>query len=252
MEFEKDEKGNDVIYEVDTILAKEVLDGKTVYFIRWHGYDDSWNTWEEASAMNCPEAIQEFEQRMEALRKQEMETKKRKEAAVEEDSDSDQDNEEKDKSFGTTRKSVNNGRHHRPREYSARKTCTRRSEGTLDRKRTKTLDSQGSSQDRVYTGRRSNPVKSRPDIRESRNTTSTTDTPMNGAIIENVKVKEIALDTDGVWIIHYYCLEESRSKMMYYSEFKEKYPNAIIDYFEEHLTFQVLGVVRKYQLVDPS
>lgn len=49
-------------YEVEQIVDKRVnkKTGATKFLIRWKGYDESSDTWENASDLNCPELIRKF------------------------------------------------------------------------------------------------------------------------------------------------------------------------------------------------
>lgn len=54
-------------YEVEEILAKNVVTGTTFYLIKWKGFDDNWNSWEPVSNMECPDKVMEFERKLEEL-----------------------------------------------------------------------------------------------------------------------------------------------------------------------------------------
>ncbi|XP_046637343.1 chromobox protein homolog 1-like [Daphnia pulicaria] len=48
-------------YVVEKVVDKRKTKGTTQYLLKWKGYDDSDNTWEEEENMNCPELVAEFE-----------------------------------------------------------------------------------------------------------------------------------------------------------------------------------------------
>jgi hypothetical protein len=237
MEFEKDEDGNEIIYEVEAILAKEIMGDKLLYFIKWKGYDDNWNSWEEASYLECPDAIKDFEERLEATRKQEMEAKKKKMTSATRESD-DAD-EEKDTSFGAKKKT---------RPHSARKTASQRKSNNSEKKRFRSLeDCEESTTERLPI----TPVKTsvRPNIRDSK--APSTHIQTNGDIPEP-KIQEMYLDPEGDMVVSYHCPEESRVRMMYYKEFKESHASSLLDYLESNLSFKELGTVQRFKLIDPS
>ena len=49
-------------YEVEAILDKAYKEGKPQYFVKWKGYDETWNTWEPTHVLKCPLAIKDFEE----------------------------------------------------------------------------------------------------------------------------------------------------------------------------------------------
>ena len=53
---------DDEEYDVEKILDYQRIDGKMRYLVKWLDYDDSENTWELPSALNCPEKLAEFQQ----------------------------------------------------------------------------------------------------------------------------------------------------------------------------------------------
>jgi hypothetical protein len=58
--------GKKRIFEVESILGKktENLNGRdlTLYYIKWLGYDDSYNTWEPVTNLSCPIILESFEE----------------------------------------------------------------------------------------------------------------------------------------------------------------------------------------------
>jgi hypothetical protein len=55
---------SDEEYEVESILGKRFAKShrRFEYFIKWAGYDDSYNTWEPKENLNCPVLLQSFEE----------------------------------------------------------------------------------------------------------------------------------------------------------------------------------------------
>ena len=55
-------ESDEEIFEVEKILDKQTVNGKTVYYIKWKGYEpEEENTWEPTENLNCQDKIQEFE-----------------------------------------------------------------------------------------------------------------------------------------------------------------------------------------------
>ena len=54
---------DDEEYDVEEILDYKKVDGKMRYLVKWLDYDNSENTWELPSALNCPERLAEFRAR---------------------------------------------------------------------------------------------------------------------------------------------------------------------------------------------
>lgn len=50
------------VYSVEKITEKKIENGKVFYFLKWHGYSDSENTWEPEENLNCPELIERYEE----------------------------------------------------------------------------------------------------------------------------------------------------------------------------------------------
>lgn len=58
----------DVDYEVDKILAKQMsIDGNVAYLVKWKGWQGE-PTWEPESNCQCPQKINEFDKRFEKKR----------------------------------------------------------------------------------------------------------------------------------------------------------------------------------------
>jgi hypothetical protein len=54
----------DMQWEVEAILAANVVDGQLYYLVRWAGYEVDLNAWEPLSNMdNCEELLADFERR---------------------------------------------------------------------------------------------------------------------------------------------------------------------------------------------
>lgn len=47
-------------YEVEAIINKRTIKGKTKYLIRWKGFEESDDTWEPEETLNCPDLIRAF------------------------------------------------------------------------------------------------------------------------------------------------------------------------------------------------
>jgi hypothetical protein len=56
-------------YAVDFIIAMRRRNGQVQYKVRWHGYDETDDTWEPLSNLtNCPREIQAFHLRLNTFR----------------------------------------------------------------------------------------------------------------------------------------------------------------------------------------
>ncbi|OHS95438.1 chromobox protein [Tritrichomonas foetus] len=53
---------DDESYEVEAILGKRQRKGTVQYLVRWFGYGENDNSWEDEDYLNCPALIKEFEE----------------------------------------------------------------------------------------------------------------------------------------------------------------------------------------------
>ncbi|CAM4750719.1 unnamed protein product [Rotaria magnacalcarata] len=52
-------------YQVEAILDKRIRGKKTEYFLKWKGYSNEDNTWEDENRLNCPDLVKKFESSIE-------------------------------------------------------------------------------------------------------------------------------------------------------------------------------------------
>eukprot|EP00029_Vermamoeba_vermiformis_P004421 TRINITY_DN14960_c0_g1_i1.p1 TRINITY_DN14960_c0_g1~~TRINITY_DN14960_c0_g1_i1.p1 ORF type:complete len:215 (+),score=47.09 TRINITY_DN14960_c0_g1_i1:713-1357(+) len=71
-------KTNDEEYVVEAIAGKRKHKGSVQYLIKWEGYGDEFNTWEDEDRLNCPDLLAEYENKEDRKRKEKMIKQKEK------------------------------------------------------------------------------------------------------------------------------------------------------------------------------
>lgn len=56
----KDEENEDEEYEVEKIVSQRTIKGRRQFLVRWKGYAEDADTWEQEKDLNCPQLIEEF------------------------------------------------------------------------------------------------------------------------------------------------------------------------------------------------
>lgn len=85
-------------YEVESIVDKKLVKGKTKYLIHWKGWDSSADTWEPEERLNCHELIRAFNKKTPSKKK----SKAKKAKKAYDDSGTEEDNDD-DSDYGTHR-----------------------------------------------------------------------------------------------------------------------------------------------------
>lgn len=62
-QVKRNDGNEDRDYEVEMILESQIRDGQTWYFIKWQGFDETWNSWEPENFLDCPDLLEEFKKR---------------------------------------------------------------------------------------------------------------------------------------------------------------------------------------------
>lgn len=87
-------------YEVEAIVDKKVVKGKTKYLIHWQGWDSSDDTWEPEESLNCHELIRQFNKKKTTSVKK---SKAKKSKRAHDDSGTEEDDDE-DSDYGTSKR----------------------------------------------------------------------------------------------------------------------------------------------------
>ena len=62
-QVKRNDGNEDRDYEVEMILESQIRDGQTWYFIKWQGFDETWNSWEPENFLDCPDVLEQFNKR---------------------------------------------------------------------------------------------------------------------------------------------------------------------------------------------
>jgi hypothetical protein len=57
---EKEKKNSEEFYVVEKIVDHKDVRGKRKYFLKWKGYPDSENTWEDEDGLHCYSLLQDY------------------------------------------------------------------------------------------------------------------------------------------------------------------------------------------------
>ena len=57
------EEEQEEVFSVEKIVSKKVVGGKTIFLLKWKGYDSDENTWEPEENLDCQDLLEEFKRR---------------------------------------------------------------------------------------------------------------------------------------------------------------------------------------------
>ncbi|CAI8057524.1 Chromobox protein homolog 3, partial [Geodia barretti] len=57
------EEEQEEVFSVEKIVSKKIVGGKTLYLLKWKGYDSDENTWEPEENLDCQDLLEEFKRK---------------------------------------------------------------------------------------------------------------------------------------------------------------------------------------------
>ena len=226
-------------YEVEEILNHEVVNGSTLYFISWKGYDESWNTWEPESCLTgCPDKLKEYKLKagIPLAGHSPVKTTPAKQPTPEK-------------------------RPEKPPAGPAPKTSPKKKsrEQELEEKREKQRKKRLKAKQKQVTARKSvgtglkvytwKPSGGPATVGHSSATSTQATTKKSYA----AKILEIIDDGTGMdqWMVSIHVPGREDPYLMWYNEAKTKHPNLLIEFFEKYIQFD-MDIVETYELVPPD